>query len=243
MREKEAIKRLIFPLDVSSRTEAISWVRLLAGRVGVFKVGLELFCAEGPEIIKIIREESGARIFLDLKFHDIPATIERAVRQAVNLGVDMLTVHGQAGRMALRAAASAAEGGLKILVVTVLTSLTRADLMEVGLSAELIRDIKELTLKLAALARISGCHGVVCSPKEVLAIKEAFPRLITVVPGVRPEWAGQDDQVRVATPTEAIASGADYLVIGRPIRRAPDPLEVVDRIIAEIVGAMEGLEV
>ncbi|MBA2847742.1 orotidine-5'-phosphate decarboxylase [Thermosulfuriphilus ammonigenes] len=239
MDEKEIKERIIFPLDVPDRTEALAWVRRLGGEVGVFKIGLELFTAEGPEIVRAVKEESGARIFLDLKFHDIPVTVERAVARALDLKVDLLTVHALAGRAALRAAALAAEGGLKILVVTVLTSLTRADLMEVGLSAELVRDIRELTLKMASLARISGCHGIVCSAKEVSAVKEAFPRLLTVVPGVRPAWASQDDQVRVATPAEAAVAGADYLVIGRPIRQAPDPREAVKKIVSEILKGLE----
>ena len=234
-------ERLIFPLDVPDLSTARKWVRELKGLVGVYKVGLELFTAVGPAAIEMIREESEAEVFLDLKLNDIPATVARAVRAASKLGVDLLTVHMWAGRWAVREAARAAEGGLKILAVTVLTSLTRADLMEVGYSSELARDLKEAALRLSSLAYRCGVQGVVCSAKEVEAIKQAFPRLLTVVPGVRPEGEerAEDDQKRVASPKEAILLGADYLVVGRPIREAPKPREAAQRILAEIKEALE----
>ncbi|HIE33461.1 MAG TPA: orotidine-5'-phosphate decarboxylase [Thermodesulfobacteriaceae bacterium] len=239
MREK-AVNRLIFPLDVSDLSEARRWVKRLKGLVGVFKIGLELFTAAGPSAVEMVREEAGADIFLDLKLNDIPATVAGAVRSASRLGVDMLTVHMFSGRWAVREAARAAEGGLKILAVTILTSLSRADLMEVGYSPELSRDIREAALRLANLAYRCGVHGVVCSAKEVAQIKEAFPHLVTVVPGVRPEWmaSSADDQKRIASPREALLSGADYLVVGRPIREATDPREAAEKILEEMSQAL-----
>ncbi len=236
----EAKERLIFPLDVPNFTEARRWVRCLGKLVGVFKVGLELFIAEGPAVLQMIREESPADIFLDLKLHDIPHTMHRAAHAASLLGVDILTVHMLAGREAVRRCVEAVEGGTKVFGVTVLTSHTRADLMEIGYSPELSRDIKEAVLRLTNLAYRAGCHGVVCSAKEVAAVKEAFPHLYTIVPGIRPEWARDpQDQVRIATPYEAILSGADYLVIGRPIREAKEPRAAVEKVLEEMTKAFE----
>ncbi|MBX6423623.1 orotidine-5'-phosphate decarboxylase [Thermosulfurimonas sp. F29] len=234
------VSRLVFPLDVPDLSEARRWVRRLKGLVGVFKVGLELFVAEGPAAVEMVREEAGAEVFLDLKLNDIPATVAAAVRSASRLGADMLTVHMLAGRWAVREAARAAEGGLRIFAVTILTSLSRADLMEVGYSPELSRDIGEAALRLAGLAYRCGVHGVVCSAKEVARVKEAYPHLLTVVPGVRPDWLDEhlaDDQKRIASPREAISAGADYLVVGRPIRESPDPRGVAERILSEMAEA------
>jgi len=237
---EDPVSRLIFPLDMGDISEARRWVRKLKGLVGVFKIGLELFTAAGPAAVEMVREESEADIFLDLKLNDIPATVAGAVRSASRLGVDFLTVHTFSGRWAVREAARAAEGGLKILAVTILTSLSRADLMEIGYAPELSRDIREAALRLAQLAYRSGVHGVVCSAKEVARIKEAFPHLLTVIPGVRPEGEAPlaDDQRRIATPREAILSGADYVVIGRPIREAPEPQKAAARILEEISQAL-----
>lgn len=243
----DPVSRLVFPLDVSHLAEARRWVRRLAGLVGVFKIGLELFTAEGPAAVEMVREEAEAEIFLDLKLYDIPATVAGAVRAASRLGVDMLTVHVGGGRPALREAVRAAEGGLRILAVTLLTSLTRADLMEVGWSPELARDMREAALRLSLLAYRCGVHGVVCSAKEVSVIKEAFPHLLAVVPGVRPAWLEDDladDQRRIASPGEAVRAGADYLVVGRPIRESRDPRGVAQRILEEMAQALaerEGL--
>ena len=240
--DERVVSRLIFPLDTGDLAEARRWVRRLSGLVGVFKVGLELFTAAGPAAVEMIREEGQAEVFLDLKLNDIPATVAGAVRAASRLGVDFLTVHMLAGRWAVREAARAAEGGLRILAVTILTSLSRADLMEVGYSPELSRDLSEAALRLASLAYRCGVHGVVCSAKELPRIREAFPHLLTVVPGVRPEWLEEelaDDQKRIASPGEAIRAGADYLVVGRPIREARDPRAVAERILAEMAQAFE----
>ena len=234
----EAKERLIFPLDVAGLKEARRWVRKLKDLVGVFKVGLELFVSEGPQVLEMIREETGAYIFLDLKLHDIPATMQKAARQASLAGADLLTVHMLAGRQAVRKTVEAVEGGCKVFGVTILTSHTRADLMEIGYSPELSRDLTGAVLRLSGLAYRAGCHGVVCSGKEVGAVKEAFRHLKTIVPGVRPSWAADpQDQVRVTTPKEAILAGADYLVIGRPIREARDPREAAGKILAEMEEA------
>ncbi len=239
----EAKQRLIFPLDVSSLKEARRWVRKLKDVVGVFKVGLELFVAEGPPVLDMIREEAEADIFLDLKLHDIPATMQKAARKASLQGVDILTVHMLAGRQAVRKTVEAVEGGCKVFGVTILTSHTRADLMEIGYSPELSRDLTEAVLRLAGLAYRAGCHGVVCSGKEVKAVKEAFRHLRTIVPGIRPEWAADpQDQVRVTTPYEAILAGADYLVIGRPIREASDPVAAAGKILEEMEEAFSARE-
>jgi orotidine-5'-phosphate decarboxylase len=236
----EAKERLIFPLDVANLAEARKWVRQLGALVGVFKVGLELFTAEGPSVLQMIREESKADIFLDLKLHDIPHTMRQAAHVASLHGADILTVHMLAGRQAVRGCVEAVEGGTKIFGVTVLTSHTRADLMEIGYAPELSRDLREAVLRLAGLAYRAGCHGVVCSAKEVTMVKEAFPHLRTIVPGIRPEWAADpQDQARIATPYEAILAGADYLVIGRPIREAPKPREAVKKILEEMERAFE----
>lgn len=236
----EAKERLIFPLDVASLAEARKWVRRLAEEVGVFKVGLELFTAEGPAVLQMIREETEADIFLDLKLHDIPNTMRRAAYVASRHGVDILTVHMLAGRQGVRGCVEEVEGGTKVFGVTVLTSHTRADLMEIGYAPELSRDLREAVMRLAGLAYRAGCHGVVCAAKEVAAVKEAFPHLRTIVPGIRPEWAADpQDQVRVSTPYEAILAGADYLVIGRPIREAINPREAARRVIEEMEKAFE----
>ncbi len=240
---KQARARLIFPLDVSSLREAQKWVKALAQGVGVFKVGLELFVAEGPDVFQMIRDESEADIFLDLKFHDIPHTMKRAAWRASVHGVDILTVHMLAGRKAVKGCVEVVEGGTQVFGVTILTSHTRAELMEIGYAPELCRDLKSAVMRLAGLAYRVGCHGVVCSAREVSTVKEAFPLLRTIVPGIRPEWASfPQDQVRVATPQEALLAGADYLVIGRPIREAQDPLEAAQRIIQEMAQALKETE-
>jgi len=239
-------KRLIFPLDVSDLKKARSWVRKLKDHVGVFKIGLELFVAEGPPAIEMVREESQADIFLDLKLHDIPATMQKAAHRASLAGVDLLTVHMLAGREAVKKTVAAVEGGTKVFAVTILTSHTRAELMEIGYSPELSRDPQEAVLWLARLAYRAGCHGIVCSGKEVAAVKEAFKHLRVIVPGVRPSWASAThDQVRVVTPYEAILAGADYLVIGRPIREASDPVAAAAKILEEMKQAFveQGVEV
>ena len=231
--------RLIFALDVPGVDEAVSFVRKLNGSVGMFKVGLELFIKEGPAVLTAIREHSDAEIFLDLKLHDIPATVERAVQSAAANAVRFLTVHCSGGEAMLKAAVNGAgTSGLQILGVTVLTSMGPADLdRELGGQ----RSLRDLVFTRAELALQSGCAGVVCSGEELTRIRQHLADVMTVVPGIRPADSAvtNDDQKRVMTPREAIQSGADYLVVGRPIRDAADPKAAADQIVQEISGALQ----
>lgn len=230
---------LIFPLDVPTRTEAEQLVRRLAGHVGLFKVGLELFIRSGPELIRWIQAESDAGIFLDLKLHDIPMTVARAMEAIVALEVDMATVHcGESARM-LQAAVKAARGKTRVLGVTVLTSVAAEDLRRSGFAPELARSVDALVQRRAAAAQAAGCAGVVCSGWEAAAIKRSLGKdFLAVTPGIRPAWetVGPDDQRRVMTPAEAVRNGADYIVIGRPIRDATDPAQAARQVAAEIAA-------
>jgi len=233
-------QKLIFALDVPTLEEAKRFVALLKGRVGLFKVGLELYTAFGREAVKVV-QEGGGRVFLDLKFHDIPNTVSRAAEEATKLGVDMLNVHATGGTEMMRetvarcrkAAEKLARPAPVLLAVTVLTSLDEEDLKEVGL----LGPIEERTVQLAELARRAGIDGVVASPREITSLrKRCGEKFIIVTPGIRPafEQAGKDDQKRVMTPKQAIAAGANYIVIGRPVRLAPDPVAAMDRVLQEI---------
>jgi len=232
---------LIFPLDVASGEEAKRYVTMLAGGVGMFKVGLELFIRSGPEIIAFIHAAGPAGVFLDLKLHDIPATVSRAMAGVAALGVRLATVHcGESQRM-LEAAVAGSGGRVGVLAVTVLTSVSAQDIAAAGFRAELAEDLPRLVLRRARMAQQAGCAGVVCSGLEAGAIKAEFgAEFITVTPGIRPLWAvsGTDDQQRVSTPAEAVRGGSDYLVIGRPIRDAKDPRAAAERITAEIESAL-----
>jgi orotidine-5'-phosphate decarboxylase len=238
-----AINRLIFALDVDGFEEAQKWVRLLHGKIGVFKVGKQLFTRCGPEVVRMIRG-AGGEVFLDLKFHDIPNTVAKAGVEACRLGVRMFNVHALGGREMMAKTVAEVDalwprgsaGRPLLLAVTILTSSTEETLREVGIE----RPVREMVPRLARLAREAGMDGVVASPREVGLIREACGRDFTIVtPGVRPAFAALDDQKRVTTPAEAIAAGADYLVIGRPISAAPDPVEAADRILEEITMALE----
>lgn len=228
------VERIIFPLDVPNWETAEIFARKLNGHVGWFKVGLELFIAEGPPVIARLRALApDTKIFLDLKLHDIPATVGLAMASAARLGADMITVHAQGGVAMMRAAVEKA-GNARVLAVTVLTSLNPAEMDE--LSPER-RAPGALVKTLAARALDAGCHGLVASGHEVAALRQHFgdkPRLI--IPGIRPAWAqvAGDDQKRTATPREAVDGGADFLVIGRPIRDALDPALAADRVAAEL---------
>jgi orotidine-5'-phosphate decarboxylase len=232
-----ARQRLVYALDYPDLAAARAGAGRVAGHVGVLKIGLELFVREGPAAIAL-GEALGCDVFLDLKLHDIPATVERAVRSAVTHGVRYLTVHAAGGRKMLEAAVQASAGTpLSLLAVTVLTSLDGADLASVG-----VPDAPaEQALRLARLARAAGIPGLVCSAAEVGVLRrELGPDAILVTPGIRPTGPGADDQKRIATPAIAIRDGASLLVVGRPIRDAADPAEAARSIVAEIAGAANG---
>ena len=226
---------LIVALDVQTREEAVEKVKLIGDPVGFYKIGLELFTAEGPDVVKAVRD-LGKKVFLDLKFHDIPRTVERAVRSGGKLGVDLMTIHSVGGMAMIRAAADAAaefgEAGPKILAVTVLTSLDQGDLEDVGISG---RTPAEQVASMARFATECGAHGLVCSPKEVGALSGALKAgTLFVTPGVRPAGAAVGDQKRVATPADAVRDGATHLVVGRPVLAAENPCDAARAILAEM---------
>jgi len=242
---KKAKDYIIFPLDVASTDAAKHYVELLADRVGLFKVGLELFIRSGPDIIRFIHAAGAAGVFLDLKLHDIPATVSRAMAGIADLGVRFATVHCGESRNMLEAAVAGARGKVDILGVTVLTSVSAADIEAAGYRAEYYPDLSELVLKKAALAKTAGCAGVVCSGLEAAVIKKRFgKKFAAVTPGIRPQWSlgEQDDQQRVTTPAKAIKNGSDYLVIGRPIRDADDPVRATVKVAEEIEAAVGSIE-
>ncbi len=234
--------RLVFALDVNDRHQADQLVKQLASKVGVFKVGLELFTSEGPSIVKSIND-AGGKVFLDLKLHDIPTTVERAAAIASRMQVKFLTVHASGGRRMLEAANRGAREGAgtgreaaKILAVTVLTSHDEADLREIGVEGPIPAAVERLAL----VADHAGCHGVVASAREAAAIRTACRDGFKIVtPGIRPAGADVNDQSRNETPAAAIEAGADYLVVGRPIRDAADPAKAADDIVAEMTKALK----
>jgi orotidine-5'-phosphate decarboxylase len=239
---KQAKDYIIFPLDVSSAKEAKHYIGLLSEHVGMFKVGLELFIRSGPQIVKMIRDLSEAGIFLDLKLHDIPATVGRAMESIAGLGVNLTTVHcGETPEM-LKAAVAGSSGKTGVLGVTVLTSVSPLDIKRAGFENQYYTDISKLVLKRAETAKDAGCAGVVCSGLEAKMIKNAFGKeFLAVTPGIRPAWSvgGKDDQQRVTTPADAIKNGSDYLVIGRPIRNAKDPISAAVLTAEEIRSALQ----
>ena len=226
--------RLIFALDVPSTAEANQLLDRLQGHISFVKVGLELYTAAGPAMVQRIVER-GMRVFLDLKFLDIEETVRRATARVAAMGVDFLTVH--ANRKALMAAVQGREGSsLKLLAVTVLTNFDSNDLREMGIQ----RTVQDLVTARALLASEVGCDGVVASGEEAAAIRQKIgPSFGIVTPGVRPAGKGVDDHARATTPTQTIASGADYLIIGRPIRDAADPAATVAAILAEMQAAFD----
>jgi len=224
-------ERIILPLDVASLREAQEVIGSLHEEVGIFKVGLELFTAAGPKAVRAVHD-AGCRCFLDLKLHDIPTTVCRAIAAAMELGVAFLTVHAVVGPRCLREAAHAAIGGpTRLLAVTLLTSLDEEEAHAIGLSGSTTATV----LRLGRVATEAGITGLVCSPAECAPLRVELGRSpLLVVPGVRPAGSRTDDQVRVASPAEAVAAGADLLVIGRPIRTAADPSAAARAIAAEI---------
>jgi orotidine-5'-phosphate decarboxylase len=221
--------RLIAALDTPSRSEADAFVDRLAGVPSWVKVGLELFLAEGPAIVRDYTAR-GLSVMLDLKLHDIPETVARATARVASLGAGLLTVHAGGGRAMLEAAVGAANG-IRILAVTVLTSLDDADLLAIGAQPP----VEDLVKRRADLAVTAGCHGVVASPREAAAVRARVPEgFLIVTPGVRPAGSAVGDQKRVTTPEQARASGADMVVIGRPLRDAADPAAAARTIVAEL---------
>lgn len=231
---------IIFPLDFPTYDRAMVYVDLLKEHVGLFKVGLELFISQGPGIITSIRNAGGAGIFLDLKLHDIPATVKRAFLAASRYGPEFMTIHCDAGDNSLRDIAESNPGRTKILAVTLLTSLNKRHLSQLGYADRYVNDLSQLVLLKAKMAKEAGCHGIVCSGQETAMVKrELGPDLIVVTPGIRPEWSivGNDDQKRIITPKDAVKNGADYIVIGRPISHAKDPQDAAKRVADEIETA------
>lgn len=230
---RDARERLIVALDVSSAAAAQKIVAAVGDSARYYKVGLQLYTAEGPQIVRDL-VASGRQVFLDLKFHDIPNTVASAVKEAAKLGVSMLTVHAAGGGRMLRAAVDAARNtnaSPMILGVTVLTSLDARDLDHAGVRGSVVDQVS----RLAALAISNGCHGVVASAQEAGILRaELGDDFLIVTPGVRPPGTGHGDQARVVTPAEAIASGATYIVVGRPITEAVDPGAEAREILAQI---------
>jgi orotidine-5'-phosphate decarboxylase len=225
--------RIIVPLDVPNSQQAITLLDKLP-EVSFWKVGLELFVSDGPEVIRILKERQ-KRIFLDLKFHDIPNTVAGACRSATKYQVDLLTVHAAAGRPALKAAVAAVATSPKppqIVAITLLTSFNSRDL---AFDLHIPLELPEYALNMAIMAQESECQGAVCSPQEVANLRRVCGQSFTLIcPGVRPQWASMGDQRRTLTPKEAFQAGANYLVIGRPITAAVDPSAAWEKICEEV---------
>jgi orotidine-5'-phosphate decarboxylase len=240
---KTAIDKLIFALDANNYEEALSWVELLSGHIGMFKVGKELFTAVGPKIIESIKRRD-QRVFLDLKFHDIPNTVARAAEAAVRLNVDMFNVHASGGSQMIKESVSSAWACADklgtarpiILAVTVLTSLNNADLAEIGFQ----KNTKDLVFHLAKLAQTAGASGVVASAQDIALLRANFgDEFLIVTPGIRSAGGTtKDDQKRTLSAYEAVKTGADYIVVGRPIRAAQEPLESCRQIVREIAAGL-----
>jgi orotidine-5'-phosphate decarboxylase len=225
-----AADRICVALDFPAWREAEPFARAVAPAVGMLKVGLELFAAEGPAVVRAAAA-LGRPVFLDLKLHDIPNTVEGAARSAAASGASLLTVHASGGAAMVAAAVKGAGGKLRVLAVTVLTSLDAAALQAIGLEGP----PEAAVVRLARLAVDAGAGGLVCSPHEVRAVRAAVgPGPLLVVPGVRPPGAARGDQARVATPAEAVTAGADVVVVGRPLRDAPDPMAAARAIAASL---------
>lgn len=222
-------ERLIVALDVPSLAEAEELAAALVGEVGWFKVGLELFAAHGPEAVSAIAAHGP--VFLDVKLHDIPTTVERAAARIAGLGAQLVTVHAGGGPAMVAAAVRGLGDAAEVLAVTVLTSTSDAELAVLGQPPAVVQ-----VPRLARLAVDAGAPGLVCAPRDLAAVRDAVgaaPRLVT--PGIRPAEAGTDDHARSATPARAVADGADLLVVGRPITRATDPVDAARSIAAELV--------
>jgi orotidine-5'-phosphate decarboxylase len=221
--------KIIVALDVPTRKEAVDLVQRLVDQISFFKIGLQLYTAEGPGIVRAV-SATGCKVWLDLKLHDIPNTVARAVESANRIGVQMLTIHLSGGSEMIRAATAARANDMVLLGVTVLTSATEETLREIGIQDK----VDDQVLRLAKLGFEAGIDGVVASSREINRLRREFgDKVKIVVPGIRPSWSEPGDQRRTMTPCEALQAGADYLVIGRPITAHPNPTEAVARILDE----------
>lgn len=237
-------QRLMLALDVDSREKAEEWVHKLKPHIGYFKVGLQLFTKEGPELVRSIRARGG-RIFLDVKYHDIPNTVAKACEAATSLQVDFINVHALGGKAMMQAAAQALSATAermrvpkpRLLAVTILTSHDAKSVKkDIGLKGSPEAEVKRLALA----AKAAGCDGVVCSPQEIGVVRKACgPDFIIVTPGVRPAGAAKQDQKRTLTAGQAVAAGANFLVVGRPITEAPEPAVAVETLALDMKAALE----
>jgi orotidine-5'-phosphate decarboxylase len=222
--------KIIVALDVPTRENALRLVDQLQGQISFFKIGLQLYTAEGPDIVRAVLA-SGSRVWLDLKLYDIPNTVARAVESANTLGVQMLTIHLSGGTEMIRAGTAARASDMLLLGVTVLTSSTQQTLQEIGISD----NVESQVMRLARLGIAAGIDGLVASPHEIETVRREFgDRIKIAVQGIRPTWAEPGDQKRFTTPRQAVEAGADYIGIGRPITKHPDPREAVTRILDEL---------
>jgi orotidine-5'-phosphate decarboxylase len=237
MNREDARDKIIFALDVNGLDEIERYAGLLSGKVGMFKVGKELFTSCGPAAVKAVQKHGG-QVFLDLKYHDIPNTVAKAMLEAARLGVQLTNLHALGGAEMMETASTAVRKEFgddrpQLLAVTILTSSTEETLRRVGIE----HPVQNMVVRLARLAQDSGMDGVVASPLEIDLIRAAYgPDFLIVTPGVRPSFASADDQKRIMTPCEAVHAGADYLVIGRPIAKAADPVVAAELITDEIVA-------
>jgi len=225
-----AAEKIIVALDVATKEKALELVKQLRDQISFFKIGLQLYTAEGPEIVRAVLS-TGAKVWLDIKLHDIPNTVARAVESANNLGVHMLTIHLSGGSEMIRAATAARANNVLLLGVTVLTSATEQTLREIGVAGK----VDDQVLRLARLGVEAGIDGVVASPHEIKKLRAEFGDKIKIaVQGIRPTWAEPGDQKRFMTPRDALEAGADYIGIGRPITAHPQPSEAVAKILQEL---------
>lgn len=238
MNRESAREKIIFALDVNGLDEVKKWSELLAAKVGMFKIGKQLFTSAGPAAVRLIQKHGG-EVFLDLKYHDIPNTVAMATLEAARLGVKLTNLHALGGYEMMAATMAALDkefkgaARTKVLAVTILTSSTEETLRAVGIE----HPVTDMVVRLARLAKDAGVDGVVASPQEVGLIRAACgPDFLIVTPGVRPAFASADDQKRIMTPGDAVAKGADYLVIGRPISAAAEPVKAAELIIDEIMA-------
>ena len=226
----DAADKIIVALDVATKEKAVELVQELIDQISFFKIGLQLYTAEGPEIVRAVLA-TGAKVWLDLKLYDIPNTVARAAESASHLGVQMLTIHLSGGSEMIRAATGARANELVILGVTVLTSATEQTLREIGIADR----VADQVLRLAGLGVEAGIDGIVASPHEIKTLRYEFGDKVKIaVQGIRPRWAEPGDQKRFMTPREALDAGADYIGIGRPITAHRNPREAVERILEEL---------